>query len=254
MKCKYCGKKAGFFKRECDECIQIKLISKQIKHDTNVIKKNDKRTKEDSEYLAICNLLDNIENSPDRQKKHKIVMDILLKKYPQHHSDVTIYLAVKTGVTKLTPKAKKMFNNRHQKNPEVIEVEEEIKEELPDGVTVTRSYGNVEWRLNDELHKVDGPARKLVDGYEEWYLDGKLHREDGPAITHANNDREWFVNGKRHREGGSAEQRSNGEAWWVNGKRHRKNGPAVIFGNGDSKWFINGKQYTKEKFEELMDE
>ena len=44
------------------------------------------------------------------------------------------------------------------------------------------------WRLNDKLHRTDGPARIYYrpDGtvdYEQWWLHSQLHRADGPAYT-----------------------------------------------------------------------
>ena len=65
--------------------------------------------------------------------------------------------------------------------------------------------GNVVWRLNGKLHRLDGPAIEAADGTKVWYLDGLRHRLDGPAI-------EWLE--------GAVE-------YWVNGLRHRLDGPAV---------------------------
>jgi antitoxin component YwqK of YwqJK toxin-antitoxin module len=60
------------------------------------------------------------------------------------------------------------------------------------------------WVVNDELHRLDGPAFIWYneDGSiknEHWYVNGKNHRIDGPANITYNKD-------------GSIEQ----EQWWVN--------------------------------------
>jgi hypothetical protein len=41
--------------------------------------------------------------------------------------------------------------------------------------------GSVEFRYNDRLHRVDGPAMNLPDGTKKWFIEGRLHRIDGPA-------------------------------------------------------------------------
>ncbi len=33
-------------------------------------------------------------------------------------------------------------------------------------------------------------------GTEEWHLDGKLHRENGPAVLMTNGYHEWWFNGQ----------------------------------------------------------
>ena len=59
-------------------------------------------------------------------------------------------------------------------------------------------------------------------------LNDKLHREDGPAVEHTNGDREYYINGKRHREDGPAVEYSNGnKGYYINGKLHRVGGPAI---------------------------
>ena len=90
----------------------------------------------------------------------------------------------------------------------------------------TDEYGTVEWYLNGELHREDGPAVEHADGSKEWYLNGECHREDGPAI-------EW--------EDGT-------KFWWLNDKQHREDGPAVEYADGTDgtvrtvEWWLNGEQ------------
>jgi hypothetical protein len=56
--------------------------------------------------------------------------------------------------------------------------------------------GNKHWYLNDQLHRVDGPAVEWSNGFTSWFLNGKLHRENGPACELPNGDKEWFLNHK----------------------------------------------------------
>ena len=58
------------------------------------------------------------------------------------------------------------------------------------------NVGNIYYyNENDVLHREDGPAIELTNGYKSWYKNGKYHREDGPAIEYANSDKEYFYNG-----------------------------------------------------------
>jgi len=83
---------------------------------------------------------------------------------------------------------------------------------------VVDEYGDNCWYLNDELHRVDGPAEQLADGSKFWLLNGLKHREYGPASEWANGDKFWWLNGKKHRVDGPAEEFANGSKfWWLNG-------------------------------------
>ena len=46
--------------------------------------------------------------------------------------------------------------------------------------TTVRDY--FEYRLENKLHRLDGPAIVYMDASAEWYFNDKLHREDGPAV------------------------------------------------------------------------
>ena len=238
MKCKHCGKPAGFFKTECEKCIERVSVFNEIKDSAEIIERTQKLPKIDAEYLAISRYIDGLETD---SKNENIVMDMLSKEYGVHHSDIMVHLAVKGGVTKLTVEAEKAIADRHTKRKPLIFEKKPVPKP------------NKEYKVNGVLHRTDGPARILPNGVEEWYLNGKLHREDGPAIVYNNGEEEWYLYGKRHREGGPAERRTNGDAWYLNGVRHRLGGPAVEFSNGSLKWFINGKQYSQKDFEELME-
>jgi hypothetical protein len=90
--------------------------------------------------------------------------------------------------------------------------------------------GNTYWRLNDKLHRVDGPAFEGADGTKHWYINGKLHREDGPAIMLADGTKHWFIAGIRHREDGPAIEYYGG--YYV----------------GYKEWYLNQVRMSKEEF------
>jgi antitoxin component YwqK of YwqJK toxin-antitoxin module len=88
------------------------------------------------------------------------------------------------------------------------------------------------WRVNNELHRLDGQASiwYYINGSimsERWYVNGKLHRLDGPS------DIQYNENGLISRE-----------RWLVNGEWHRLDGPAYILYNNDGsimseQWWVN---------------
>jgi len=105
---------------------------------------------------------------------------------------------------------------------------------------------NKRWYLNDELHRVDGPAEEMVDGSKFWYLNGILHRVDGPAV-------EWA--GILHRVDGPAEEYADGtKFWYLNGKKHRVDGPAIEWGDGDKHWYLNGEPLIHPDTFDTMEE
>ena len=60
--------------------------------------------------------------------------------------------------------------------------------------------GTKRWYLNNNFHRVDGPAIEWADGTKSWYLNGKLHRVDGPAIECADGSKYWYLNDKEYTE------------------------------------------------------
>lgn len=57
-------------------------------------------------------------------------------------------------------------------------------------------------------------CKYLPDGSRIWKLNNKLHREDGPAIEDPNGDKYWFINGQCHREDGPASEFGDGGKDW----------------------------------------
>jgi hypothetical protein len=72
-------------------------------------------------------------------------------------------------------------------------------------------------------------ARLLEDGTIQWRLDGQLHRDDGPAEIRPSGTQRWMQHGKPHRDHGPAIITSNGWVmWWRHGQLHREDGPAWL--------------------------
>ena len=85
-------------------------------------------------------------------------------------------------------------------------------------IVKTEYEDKVEYTLNGELHREDGPAREYSNGDKYWYLHGKLHRENGPAVEYSNGYKSWYLYGKRHRENGPAIEWLYGKSYFVDGK------------------------------------
>ena len=84
-------------------------------------------------------------------------------------------------------------------------------------IKTIESNGAICYKLNNKLHKEDGPAVEYLDGTKEWYKNGLRHREDGPAVEDSEGDKEWYLNGKAHREDGPAVEWLDGDKeWWLN--------------------------------------
>jgi len=123
------------------------------------------------------------------------------------------------------------------------------------GYDIDADSDQVMWRLNDKLHREDGPAYIRADGDQEWYLNGKPHRTDGPAVITAKGTQEWWLNGKLHREDGPAViYADGGQAWWLNDKLHREDGPAVIWADGTQEWRLNGEELTESEWKNAIGE
>jgi hypothetical protein len=117
--------------------------------------------------------------------------------------------------------------------------------------------GDRVWRNEaGELHRLDGPAKMMINGTKEWWVHGQIHREGGPgnlgqihpAIEYANGCKEWWSHDQRHREDSPAIEWVDGDLkeWWIHGKRHREDGPAIEWGNGMKEWWIHGKPHRAD--------
>ena len=61
---------------------------------------------------------------------------------------------------------------------------------------MVHSNGDLEWFVNNKLHREDGPAVEHYDGTKYWYQNGVKHRLDGPAIEHCSGSNWWYMHGK----------------------------------------------------------
>ena len=83
--------------------------------------------------------------------------------------------------------------------------------------------GTKHWYRNGKLHREDGPAIEMADGYKAWYLNGKRHREDGPAVEWADGTKDWYRDGKKLTEAEfMAHKKScDGKVVTIDGKQYR---------------------------------
>ena len=113
------------------------------------------------------------------------------------------------------------------------------------------SDGTTEWYKDSDrktLHREDGPAVKLTNGYKAYYINGELHRMDGPAVEHPDGSKEYYINGELHREDGPAFEDADGfKEYYINGKRHREDGPAFEYPNGSKEYYLNGEHITEKE-------
>jgi len=91
------------------------LLLDLIKHNAEIIGKEEQRNRADAEYLAICLVLDDLATRPNGKKGHQSVMNILANEYSQHQVDVMTYLSMKSGVLKLKPEIEQQILDRHMK-------------------------------------------------------------------------------------------------------------------------------------------
>ena len=70
--------------------------------------------------------------------------------------------------------------------------------DLPENYTGIVKYhgGSIEYYLNGEFHREDGPAIIWDDGTIQYYLNGKCHREDGPAAIQPDGSIFYYLNDK----------------------------------------------------------
>lgn len=70
-----------------------------------------------------------------------------------------------------------------------------LKTEVIDAYDVTTYPEYKSWRLNGNLHRINGPAVEYFDGRKFWYKNGLLHRLDGPAVEYPDGRKYWLLNG-----------------------------------------------------------
>ena len=107
--------------------------------------------------------------------------------------------------------------------------EEEFEKLSSQPVRTADARGTILYKLNGQLHRLDGPAAEYADGSKFWYVEGKLHRLDGPAAECASGTKQWYVEGKCH----------------------RLDGPAIEYASGTKWWYVEGKWLTEKQFKAL---
>jgi hypothetical protein len=85
-----------------------------IEHKTEKMVKNEGKSKNRAEYLAICDVLDGLESCSDRLKKHMVILDMVNKEYSYHYVDVMTYLAIKSGKINLQPEVEEAFMQKRR--------------------------------------------------------------------------------------------------------------------------------------------
>jgi len=83
--------------------------------------------------------------------------------------------------------------------PDNISNEELI--EVLKTICISKADGSKHWYLNNQRHRIDGPAIEYADGTKSWYLNNQRHRVAGPAIEMADGTKEWWLNGILHHRG-----------------------------------------------------
>lgn len=136
-------------------------------------------------------------------------------------------------------------------NIEAINTDLDTKES--EELVITYGNGIVEYRTDNLIHRVDGPARiDAKNGLEQWYFQGMIHRDNGPAYINKPEDTYlWYYHDKPHRVGGPALERRCGPnptyIWMLHGMKHRVDGPAFIKYDEqgvivEAHWMINDKK------------
>ena len=117
------------------------------------------------------------------------------------------------------------------------------------GPPYTKIYYNGEYKMYYKdpnlriVHRVDGPAIEYADGSEAWYLNNQLHRVGGPAITLSLTSNKPFYTMEIALHAGD-------KAWYQNDELHRTDGPAVERHNGQKLWYINGNKLSPKEIKE----
>jgi len=90
-------------------------LLEMIRYNADMIRKKEGRSQADAEYLSICMFLDDLATKENGLKGHRLIMNMLLKEFSEHHNDVMTYLALQTGTIKLKPEFEAKIIERHRK-------------------------------------------------------------------------------------------------------------------------------------------
>ena len=103
------------FHRIDEPCERHKtLLLDLIAHNADAIRRNRGRSREDSEYLALCMVLDDLRHRPDGDAAYQAVLSLLQSDFRDHFSDVITYVGWSTGQLRLKPAMEKALRKRHE--------------------------------------------------------------------------------------------------------------------------------------------
>ena len=91
------------------------LLQDLIKHNADVIQKDEGKSRFEADYLAICLIIDDLSQRPNGRKGYQEMMAILQSEYPQHLNDVITYVGWSTGQLPLKPEYEEALKKRHAK-------------------------------------------------------------------------------------------------------------------------------------------
>ena len=86
-----------------------------IEATAEAITRDEGRTKNDAEFLAIVSFLDDLQDRPNGQAGSRLMVDIARNEYAQHFSAVLMYLGWRDGKLILKPEIERQLKARLQK-------------------------------------------------------------------------------------------------------------------------------------------
>ena len=89
------------------------LLLDLIGHNADAIRRERRCSEKDSEYLALCMLLDDLRHRPDSDDAYQAVLALLQSDFSAHFSDVITYVGWSTGQLRLKPDDEKALKRRH---------------------------------------------------------------------------------------------------------------------------------------------
>jgi len=90
-----------------------KRLKDLIIYNADIIQKTEGKSRKDSEYLAICMIIDDLSKRPRGSDGYQKIMEILSRNYHEHLGDVMTYVGWSTGRLQLKPEAEDALRKRH---------------------------------------------------------------------------------------------------------------------------------------------
>jgi hypothetical protein len=92
------------------------LLIDGISYAAKKIQSTEGKSRDESEYLAICSFIDEIKARPQDHDGLEALMAIIERDYPQHLNDLIAYVGWSSGQVKLEPDAEEAMRKRHAKS------------------------------------------------------------------------------------------------------------------------------------------